>query len=547
MRILLSFLFFSIAGASLVAQSFDDALRFSENTAVGTARSLGTANSMSAIGADWTALQSNPAGLAAFRNNELTLTLGGILTGTSDATINAFTDQDVGSVMSSNNGSDFRVALPQLGLVLTRQPIASRWTQLNFGIGVSQTNRFEETIQFSGATPGSITDAFFETSNFTFEEDPVNGELFPVFNPATLDQLNAFTEGPAFDAGILIPADGSSAPNGYFTDYNDFGRTSDEDPGVALQKEGTITRQGYNSSFDLSFGGNFEEKLLVGVTLSLVNTSYEERSIYVEDDETNTIERFDNLRFIQINTHEGTGVNGKFGLIYRASQALRVGVSYHSPSAISVSDDLITDITYTSQTPGGPAVQGNGQSPVFDPLEYRFVSPSMYRASAAYIIGRRGFLSADVGYKNYPGGRFKIDDDPVSEQLLNDNIAAIAQAAIDARVGGELNLSPFKVRAGFEYIGAPVQGEDAALGFSGGIGFRQNRLSADLGYRLSVRPDRVYRPYNVSIIDFPQQQVNYTPTISTMALTVGWKLMPRLYEEEQPAKRKKRRGRRGRR
>ena len=530
MRILPFLFVFSFASASLLAQTLDDALRFSENTAVGTARSLGTANSMAAIGADWTALQSNPAGLAAFRNSEMTVTLGGILTGTADATLSAFTDQEVGSVMSTNNGSNFRVALPQLGLVFTKEPIASRWTQVNFGIGVSQTNRFEETIRFEGATPGSVSDWFSETANDFFSG-----------NPLTPNELNNFDNGLAFDAGVLIPG----TPDGYFTDYDDFGRTSFEDPGVALLKEGSVSRKGYNSSFDLSLGGNFEEKLLVGATLSLVNTSFEETNIYLETDRDDLVDRFESIRFLQTNSHEGTGVNGKFGAIYRASQAFRLGLSYHSPSVISVSDNIVNSVFYNyvpepgEQSPGDPAV-----TPAEEPFEYTFITPSTYRASLAYIIGRRGFISADVGYKNYAGAKFKIDVDESFADLLNDNINSFTQAAIDARIGAELNLNPFKVRAGFEYVGASVVGEDAAYGFSGGIGFRQNRLSADLGYRLSIRPDRVYRPYTVETLDFPQPFVDYTPTISTMALTVGWKLMARAYEEEQPTRKRGRGGRR---
>ncbi|MFK8057573.1 MAG: OmpP1/FadL family transporter [Saprospiraceae bacterium] len=533
MRILLSLLVLSIASATLTGQTLDDALRFSENTAVGTARSLGTANSMSAIGADWTALQSNPAGLAAFRNNEVTVTIGGILTGTSNATLSAFTDQEVGSVMSTNDGSGFRAALPQIGLVFTREPIASRWTQINFGIGVSQTNRFEENIRFSGATPGSVSDWFLETVNYDLREDP------PLLDPLPLNDLSDFNTGLAYDAQLL-----KRFPDGtYWTDYDE-ARLNNPGVEIPLQKTGSISRKGYNSSFDLSLGGNFEEKLLVGATLSLVNTSFEETNIYLEQDLDNLVDTFISLRFLQTNSHEGTGVNGKFGVIYRASQAFRIGLSYHSPSFISVSDQIVNSITYSYALSPGLSVPGEAQvTPTFEPFEYTFVTPSSYRASAAYVIGRRGFISIDAGYKNYPGAKFKIEIDRDAEEDLNSRINILTQAAIDARIGGELNMSPFKIRAGFEYFGAPVRGEDAAISFSGGVGFRQNRLSADLGYRISIRPDRVYRPYDVFFTDFPQPQVNYTPTISTMALTVGWKLMAKAYEEEQPSG-KKRRGRR---
>ncbi len=103
------------------AQTLDDALRYSENFPLGTARSLGVSNSMSALGADYSAVSSNPAGLAAFRRNDFSLTLGSLTTGSNGSSLD-------GGPTAENNGNT-RFALPQAGLVLTRRPIASKWTQ----------------------------------------------------------------------------------------------------------------------------------------------------------------------------------------------------------------------------------------------------------------------------------------------------------------------------------------------------------------------------------------------------------------------------------
>ena len=56
------------------AQSVTDALRYSTYDVLGTARSVAVGGSMSAIGADFSMLSSNPAGVAAYRSSEFMIT-----------------------------------------------------------------------------------------------------------------------------------------------------------------------------------------------------------------------------------------------------------------------------------------------------------------------------------------------------------------------------------------------------------------------------------------------------------------------------------------
>jgi long-subunit fatty acid transport protein len=55
---------------SLFSQSEFDALRYSTLGSGGTARTMGMAGSFSAIGADASAVMTNPAGIATFRRSE---------------------------------------------------------------------------------------------------------------------------------------------------------------------------------------------------------------------------------------------------------------------------------------------------------------------------------------------------------------------------------------------------------------------------------------------------------------------------------------------
>lgn len=538
MRYLIPSLTFTIAllagmPAVTSAQTLDDALRFSEGGSLGTARSLGTANSMSAIGAEWTALQSNPAGLAAFRGTELSFTVAGLQTGTSESEID-------GTPSSSDLDGNFRLALPQIAAVFAREPIGSRWTQFNFGIGVSQTRRHEETIAFDAATPGSISDFFLDDAN----RYPLDGGLriiddngfARVDNPLTLAELSSFGSGLAYDVILIDGDDGSEAPGFYTSAYNFNAREIDGEPGTPLRKVGNVRRRGYNASVDLSFAANYDETFLFGGTLGIVNSSFEENNDYVERDDADDIAVFNDLQFLQNTRTSGTGILGRFGVIYRASQAIRLGLAYHTPTVTFAEESYSTQLTYRF-TEDGNFNDNSAASPEAAETDFRYRTPSQFRVSAAAILGKRGFLSAELGYIDYSAGKFTIDDefdgDGSRAAELNEAIENSLRPNIQFRVGGEANLSPVQVRAGFEYLGTPLEdvtvngenvSEDPTFGITAGLGYRSGRLGLDLGYRYTIAPDRVYRPYTIPALDFPQPFVNYSPTLNTFALTVGYKL-----------------------
>ena len=521
-RLLLSSLAVVFAAATGAAQTLDDVIRYSEVNPFGTARSLGTANSMAAIGADWTAVQGNPAGLAAFRSNEFTITLGGLLRGTSDATL----DDDPGTF----SDVDARFALPQLALVFTTQPIGSRWTQLNFGFGVSQTNRFEENIAFDGTTPGSVSDFFLEEAL----GEVVDGQY--IFNPYGLVDLEngQFPAALALQAGVIL--DDPNNPNApFFTDYRFVDDSGLYNFGEPINKRGKVERKGHLASFDFSAAGNYEDKLQVGATIGIVSSSFEELNRLVETDRDDAVDFFDRLDYRRTITIDGTGILARVGASYRFSQALRLGLAYHSPTFTAFTDNLSEAIDYR-YTEDDMQLGGDAATTQADVLEYNVITPSQYRVSLASVLGQRGFVSAEVGYINYAGAKVRYGDDVEGgddfEEIYDELVADNLNSAVQLRLGGELNVRPLQVRAGFEYLGAPIDGEDAALGFAAGVGFRQNRLALDLGYKLSVRPDRVYRPYTVQSDAtalpinelFQQPEVRYTPTLSMLALTLGWKL-----------------------
>lgn len=533
------------AGLSpLHAQALGDALRYSETFPLGTARSLGVGNSMSALGADWSAVAANPAGLAAFRRNEFAITTAGLISAADAPTFQAFatpnTDEQVFGGASPGAASDFEFAIPQVSLVLTRRPIGSKWTQFNFGLGVSQSNRFEERFGFEGELPGSITDIWLDAANGyaldgqgrrAFDEPQDGGPAQFFTNPfSTTDLQNFIDLDLAFLSGVLVPSDDNEVPEEYITDYDFYGRSDVYRPGTPITKRGTVTRTGRNAAIDLSFGANYDEKLMVGATLALSRLRYESAFNYQEVDSGDDVEVFDQLDYNQFSTITGTGVQVRVGAIYRFSQAFRAGLAYHSPSFINVEDSFDANLRYQFTDDEEPRDFGVQRPESAAVLNYGFRSPSQYKASAAGLIGKRGFVSAELTYLNFGGASFGAPDDAFPEDVaavdtLNLDIEEVLQDAFQVRIGGEANLAPFKLRAGFQYVGAPLGDEDGVLGLNAGVGFRRNRLGLDLGYQTLIRPERNFSPYNIEPVNFPQPRVTYTPISHTVALTVGWKLV----------------------
>jgi len=73
MRKILGLIFIAFT-IQLQAQTAADALRYSLLEVGGTARTVGVGGGIGALGADYSVLSTNPAGLAAFRTNEFVVT-----------------------------------------------------------------------------------------------------------------------------------------------------------------------------------------------------------------------------------------------------------------------------------------------------------------------------------------------------------------------------------------------------------------------------------------------------------------------------------------
>jgi len=125
------------------AQGIDDIVRFSYLNETGTSRSLGVGGSLSALGADFSVISNNPAGIGMFRGSELsfspTFSFSGIETRLTNESENF-----------PENSNSRKFLMSNFGMVFASQPRdVSKFKTFNFGLGFNQLVNFNERFTFN--------------------------------------------------------------------------------------------------------------------------------------------------------------------------------------------------------------------------------------------------------------------------------------------------------------------------------------------------------------------------------------------------------------
>ncbi len=468
------------------AQTHEDALLFSENAVVGTARTAAMSNAFGALGADLSTLSNNPAGLGVYQSYEFafSINLGGV------DMASYYLDNKI-----TNSSGNFNI--PSVGLVTPlKSSTTSDWRRTNLGFAYNTTKIFKaNTIQSAYNPNSSLVDVFYAFAD-----------------GYRLDDLDPFFELAAFDTDLI---DLQVDSNGWIDDGNYFREVqTGQDQFKQTHTFGSM------GEFAISYAGSYMEKLYLGATLGLTSTEYTKKIRYNERnfaDTSSTVEYFD-MYENQYTT--GGGVNLKLGAIYRASDNLRLGVAWHSPTINEMHDewemvlrtqhnnDSIYSYTYTS--PYG----------VYD---YTITTPMKVIGSAALVLDNV-LLSGDIEYVDY--ATMSIDGDDFDyfynqQNIIESNYSSV----VNSRFGAELNLSTFVIRAGYAQVKSPFTDastfntyRDERKSYSFGVGKRNQISYIDLAY--------VFTEYSNSASlynTYFESAHRVTTTSYNLVFTMGWK------------------------
>lgn len=463
---------------SAQAQNEIDVLRYSTiNYLGGTARFTAMGGAFGALGGDFSAIGINPAGLGIYRKGEFTVSPGFFFNNT--------TSKYQGIEVYD---SKFNMNFSNCGLVLANGEDGDEpeWKGIGLGIGYNRYNNFNSSVIMEGKNPNSsLLDVYAYSANQSGTDvnslDPFGAQL--AFNTYLLDTVTA---------------------GDYYSIIQNYGQNQIK----------TIDAKGNMGEMFFGIGGNYSNKLYIGMSMGLPQIRYTEETTFTEVVENDTTY---NLTSYTMNTDlstTGSGFNFKFGMIYKPFDFMRIGASVHTPTLFNMEDEWSSSITshfvgssYTALSPAGA-------------YRYTLTTPVRATGSLGFVIQKFAAIALDYEYVDYSTARLKAPD----YAFINENKAVRSKytSTGNLRLGAEFKLKPISVRVGYGLFGSPYQkevGNDGSRSsYSGGIGFRDNNTFVDVSYTYTTTKENYYF-YDPSITS---PSVNKSAA-SSVVLTMGIK------------------------
>jgi long-subunit fatty acid transport protein len=481
---------------SVNAQTTDELLQLGTHDIQGTARFSGLGGAFNALGGDFGSLSTNPAGIATYRSSEFVVTPSITLNNTNTGFRGESLSDKYNRFGFSNWG--------YIGTYLTKK--SEGLVSINFGLGYNKAANFHKRTRLRGYdSPNSVLDMFVQYANgLNLNPDYLRGDNFQSIISEDWSTAMALT-------GEMI---GHDANRGYFVNgLND---------GNVIDIYRSTIQAGSTGEYTFSLGANISNSFQLGMTIGFQDLEYVNRLNYKEE----YLGTPGDPQYMLSNRNEyfrtaGTGVNAKFGIIYRPIDAFRLGFAVHTPTFFNMEREYQVYMNSTYKVSGENDFREEN-SPA-DIYEYRLITPYRLEFGLAYIFGKTGLISVD--YELVGNNSMRIRDNLVDDGYIssrNDAIKNIYRATSNVRVGAEINLPRrLMLRAGFNYFQSPYK--DSRLDFSryaysGGIGYRGKYFFADLAYTMNTGKYH-FAPYYVN--DYRVKDSDNNPDIAVEKLKIG--------------------------
>ena len=234
------------------AQNEDDALRFSNTFGAYSNRALGMGGAYTALGADFTNFFQNPAGIAAYKKQNMEFGL---------SLLSRSTNVDFGNRVSSSSATG--LGLNTFGFTSTFGTAGNGWGPWIYGLayGRSQTYKRQYGLE-SSDNQSSLLDVYTDQLNY--------------YNPANSDVTASFPFGAGLawetyliNPGIVDPYVHMNIDNNTFT------------------RRQNVEERGYIRETCLGVARAFEDKLFVGASFAFRKVVFEKNSTYTESFSSN--------------------------------------------------------------------------------------------------------------------------------------------------------------------------------------------------------------------------------------------------------------------
>ena len=462
--ILIALFVFSIFSAN--SQNHIEALRYSQQFYSSTAKSEAMGNSLSAVGADFSAFMINPAGIAIFKQNQIAFTPN-LIIGKSTSNFSGNEEKD-GRVGFNFSNAGYVSVHKTSGIIKS------------FNLGISYNN-FNDFRQRTYVSANNQQSSFLD---------------YVVYN-ANNDRYNDYREDLAYET-YLLDVDENDEYYSRVTDYAKYGNSQHK----------SISTKGGGGEFSFTLGFNINDILYLGGTVGLTSINYSSVSILSENSYTDlwfhtsptdsTLVNPNSMKYTQELKTDGSGINAKFGFLFQPVKFLRFGGAIHSSTAYD-----FTDYYKASMHSDFPVPDQDGileyDSDAENGFEWRLRTPLRANAGLAiildaYEIGKYFTVpmtfSVDYEYVDYSRAFLRdVDGGDYSFNVENSNVNNLLKETHNIRTGAEINFGFIKVRGGYSVYSNPCSNKDlfsdAKMTYSGGLGFANKTSYVDLSYSFS--------------------------------------------------------------
>ncbi|MBR4498205.1 MAG: hypothetical protein IKP08_05955 [Bacteroidales bacterium] len=476
-----------VGALTLNAQDFNSALRFSESFVEGDGRYMAMAGALSSLGGNVSAMSVNPASSASFKKSVFEL---------SPAYIYAKSENYYHGYAKAFSTA---LKMPSMGL-LYYKPMKQNEifvSGISFGFSYNAQNRYYETLNFTNKTPNSsLTDDFLRLGS-------IKGS----------GAWDDFYEKLAWDTYLINFDEGT---NTYYSDFVDKNGAADYSN---MNQNIQIERDGQKNEYLFNIGVNFTEWVYFGADLTLTNMYYKETRVITEtvDDNNSELNKFSYMEDYDLT---GNGVGGKFGVIVRPIEYVRIGAAIHTPVTYSISEDGETslDVTYNKEVNGSTS----HRKPETYAYDYKIGQPAKFVGSLGFVYKNVANIGVDFESMNYSQCTFTSDDALLMNQ--SSQIADELKAVNNIKCGGEFRYGPFLFRAGYAMYGNPyknVSGDKFYRNdYSAGVGLATNTVYCDLAWlrAKSKQTNDFYRDLKGNIVSS-----NSTIKRDNITFTIGFK------------------------
>jgi long-subunit fatty acid transport protein len=423
-----------LVGSAVFSQGQLDAYRMGQTDLFGTARYLSMGGAFGALGGDISVMSANPAGLAIYRSSEFVTTLN---------LNSASSESDWAGTKAT--GSRTRVYFDNIAYV-SYFPTSNDKGIVGWNVGFSynRVKNFNKSYSMRGNANSlySLSDYMAERAYGANVNDL---RITSDYDPYDPKNGNDWLSVLGYDAGYFEAFKDDDKK--YYSAFGENDGSGKWNPYQLKGAELKVNERGGIDQYDIAFGLNISNKLMLGATVAITDISYHYTSYYAED--------FENTNYLELENWldtEGTGYGFNIGAIAQPVDYFRLGVAYNSPTwykatdfyrATATTDSYFWKEKYTADTP--PAAS----------TEYEFRSPGRWIFSAAAILGRTALLSVDYELTDYKN--MKLYEFGQENQISNADIHANLGNAGTLRVGAEVKVTPqFAVRAGAAWVGNPM-------------------------------------------------------------------------------------------